>query len=68
MTFEVLKDVRLCRRWRPGRLAIAGNVKDTPPPVYPEEAGLDLDGPGSSTSQGHGMEATVSELRLRVVE
>jgi len=49
MTFEVLKTIGCVVGGGPAGFAIAGNVKDTPPPVYPEEAGLDLDGPGSST-------------------
>jgi hypothetical protein len=45
-----------------------GNAKDAPPPAYPEEAFLDLDGPESSTPQGSGMKATVTGLGLGVLK
>jgi hypothetical protein len=48
--------------------AIAGNAKDTPPPSYPEEAGLDPYGPESIAPQHRGVRAAMSGLGLGVVQ
>ena len=48
--------------------AIGGNAKDAPPPAYPEEARLDLDGPSLGNSSGARMEPTLTGVGLGVVK